>query len=69
MITKREVIVDKREVRINDDLSIQPVAYKGRVVKVIELSDMDKTFLSHRFNPETLKILFWSQFELDYIGG
>jgi hypothetical protein len=39
---------------------------KGRIVKP---KDLDKEFLSHRFDPETLRIMFWSQFEIDYSGG
>jgi hypothetical protein len=70
---KHEFVIDKREVIVNDDLTIQPIAYKGHIepVKVIEITEMSKEFMSHKFNRETLKIMFWSQedIELDYIGG
>ena len=44
---------------------------RGRFVKVVEVSELERSFMSHRFKSETLKIMFWSQkeIELDYCGG
>lgn len=61
---KHELKVDKIE--LNDEGKV--VSAKGRVVKVIDLKDLDTNFLSHRFSKETLNIMFWAQFELDYMN-
>jgi hypothetical protein len=61
-----KTIIDKTEIEINNDGTFQTIAMKGRIVKP---KDLDKEFLSHRFDPETLRIMFWSQFEIDYSGG
>jgi len=66
MKMKKKCVLDKTEVQINDDGSIQPIAYKGRMVNMV---DLDKEFLSHKFNPLTLKIMFYAQFDIDYVGN
>lgn len=57
------------EIELNEGGSM--VAMKGKRVKVVEVKDLDKEFLSHQFSSETRKIMFWSQkdIELDYMGG
>jgi hypothetical protein len=61
--------IDKIEFNDKGEL----IAVKGHIepVKVIEINDMNKEFMSHNFNSETLKIMFWAQdeIELDYCGG
>jgi hypothetical protein len=61
--------IDKVEFNDKGEL----IAVKGHIepVKVIEITEMNKEFMSHKFNRETLKLMFWSQedIELDYIGG
>jgi hypothetical protein len=71
---KHELVIDKREFNVNDDGSIQPIAYKGHRVKVIEISDMNRTFLNHQFKKETLITIHKSEWKLidniiDYAGG
>ena len=64
-------IIDKRIYEVDENFNEKLIGIKGHIepVKVIEINDLDKSFMKHRFNNETLKNLFWSQFELDYIGG
>ena len=62
----KKAIVEKTQIDINDDGSFKTIAMKG---KFVEVKDLDKEFLSHKFSSETLKTMFWAQFETDYIGG
>jgi len=62
---KREMVVD--EVELND--KGETVAMKGKVVKVYEIDEFEKEFLSHKIDLTSINIWFWAQFELDYIGG
>jgi hypothetical protein len=62
---KKEAIVN--EVEIDNDFN--PIAYKGKVVKVIEVSELERSFMSHRFKSTTLKTMFWAQFNINYCGG
>lgn len=57
------------EIKFDDEGNL--ISVKGHIepVKVIELCDMNKEFLSHRFDRETRKVMFWSQFRINYCGG
>ena len=67
MEIRREAIVDELELGIIGE-KVMPIAYKGHVSKVVEISDLDSTFLSHKLSPKTLKTLFWAGFDIDYLG-
>lgn len=56
-------------IEFNDDGSFKSIKGHIEPVKVIEIVDMNKEFMSHRFKPSTLNIMFWSQFDIDYCGG
>jgi hypothetical protein len=71
---KHELVIDKREFNVNDDGSIQPIAYKGHRIKVIEISEMNRTYLNHQFKKETLMTIHEANWKLidniiDYCGG
>ncbi len=61
---KREFIVDKVEVKIDERLNIVPLAYKGRLGHKV-----NESFMNHTFSPLTDKVLFWANVELEYCGG
>jgi hypothetical protein len=65
----KKSIVDKVEVKVKDDGSIQPIAYKGHVSKVIEINELEREFMNHIMDIKTLKTMFFAQFDLDYCGG
>jgi hypothetical protein len=62
----KKAIVEKTGAYVNDDATVEYISMKG---KFVEVKDLDKEFLSHKFSSETLKTMFWAQFETDYIGG
>jgi hypothetical protein len=47
----------------------ETIAMKGRVVRVVDIEDLEDRFLSHQFNGGTLKVMFWAQHYIDYCGG
>lgn len=62
---KRELVIDGIE--LND--KGETIAVKGKVVKVIEIDDLDRTFLDHKFSKNTLRTMFWAEHRLEYCGG
>lgn len=46
-----------------------PIAYKGHMVKVIEIDDLGETFIDYAFSSNTLKTMFWAKYDLDCFGG
>ena len=64
-------IIDKREFEIDNLGNVKPVAWKGHIepVKVIEINELESTFLSHKFDKNTIKLMFFAQFDIDYCGG
>jgi hypothetical protein len=67
---KKEIVVD--EVELNDEGNVK--ALKGRVVKVIEISDMNRNFLNHQFSKDTLMEIHKAEWKvldniIDYAGG
>ena len=59
--------IDKIE--FNDDGTFKSIKGHIEPIKVIEVMDMNKEFMSHRFKSSTLKVMFWSQLNIDYAGG
>jgi len=69
---KKKCVVDKSEIIINNDGTIQPIAFKGRMIKVIEISEMNRKFLNHQYSKETLMTIHeaeWKSIGLEYCGG
>jgi hypothetical protein len=61
----KETVVDEVELGLINE-QITPISYRGRVVNVV---DLDRAFLSHKFSKATLSTIFWAQFDLDWMGG
>lgn len=61
---KKESVVDEVELGLING-EVKEIAWKGRVLPVI---DFNERFNEH-FSENTLKTMFFAQFEIDYMGG
>ena len=61
---KRELVIDGYNIQDQKNFSV-----KGHMNKIYEVSELEREFMTHKFDNRTLKIMFWAQLNLDYIGG